>query len=54
MPELDGAPSGHKPEAVRAAVVKQKGLVPVQNHKAGASQVVLLSSGSLSGPKPKV
>lgn len=41
-PELGGAPSGHKPEAVRAAVVKQKGLVPVQNHKAGASQVVLL------------
>lgn len=42
MPVLDVAPSRHKPEAVGAAVVKQEGLVPAQNPKAAASQVVLL------------
>lgn len=42
MPALDVAPSGHKPKAVRAAVVKEEGLVPAQNPKAAACQVVLL------------
>lgn len=42
MPVLDVAPSRNKPEAARAAVVKQVGLVPAQNPKAAASSLVLL------------